>query len=643
MYRILARGYPLTFLENIESPTDLKNLSILELEQLASEVRSRIIQVLSVTGGHLASNLGSVELSLALHYVFESPSDKLIFDVSHQTYTHKLVTGRNNQQFDQIRSYKGLSGFAHPKESEHDHFYAGHAGTALSLGLGLAKARDIVGDTEHIIPIIGDATLTCGLSLEALNNIHKDLSRFILILNDNEMSISHNVGGIKHILSRLLSNPTTSKLAHELDTIVSKIPIYGTTLAKQGHRLTESVKNLVSSAPFFEQFGLSYIGPIDGHDLKKMIEVFAAIKDLPMPVIVHLFTKKGQGMKQAESDPITFHGVKPFDPKTCEFHPSPTKKPTFPKLFGKYIVEMGEVNPHLAVITPAMSLGSCLDTFKDRFPNRFFDVGIAEGHAVTFAGGLAKTGQVNVVCSIYSTFFQRALDNLFQDVCLQEIPVVFAVDRAGLATGDGATHHGIYEMSFLRAMPNMVICQPRNGQLLKELLLSSFGWKRPTAIRYPNITTDEETEALQTRPLGKAEILAEGTDLLIVALGHQFLDALKLREHLMEKGISSMVVDPIFIKPLDTDLFGKLFLTHNRVVTLEEHSLKGGLGAEINDFLLSHDFSHVQALNFGIPEAFIEQGSHLELLHELGLTPEKMLLRILAYFSFNTKSHLQKK
>ncbi|MFC2049171.1 1-deoxy-D-xylulose-5-phosphate synthase [Chlamydiota bacterium] len=627
----------MTLLEHIQTPADLKRLSPSQLQQLASEVRDRIIQVLSVTGGHLASNLGSIELTLALHYVFNAPQDRLIFDVSHQTYTHKLLTGRNNAQFDKIRCYKGLSGFAHPKESEHDHFFAGHAGTALSLALGMAKGRDIVGGIEHVIPIIGDATLTCGLSLEALNNITKDLSRFIVILNDNEMSISHNVGGIKHILSRLLSNPKTCKLAHELDAIVSKIPLCGSTLAEGGHRIAESMKNLVSSAPFFEQFGLFYIGPIDGHDPKKMVEAFTAIKDLPMPVIVHLFTKKGQGMKQAESDPITFHGVKPFDPKTCEFHPSPSKKPTFPKVFGKHIVELGEKNPRLALITPAMSLGSCLDPFKDRFPNRFFDVGIAEGHAVTFAGGLAKTEQLNVVCSIYSTFFQRALDNLFQDVCLQEIPVVFAVDRAGLATGDGATHHGIYEMSFLRAMPNMVICQPRNGQLLKELLSSSFEWGRPVAIRYPNLTTDDATEPLKERPLGKAEILAEGDDLIIVALGHQYLDALKLREMLLDKGISSMVVDPIFVKPLDTDLFGKLLLTHTRIVTLEEHSLKGGLGSEMNDFLLSHDFGHVQALNFGIPEAFIEQGSYHELLNELGLTPEKMVLRILAHFSFNTK------
>lgn len=623
-------------LDRIDSPQDLKELCITDLVHLAEEIRERILRVLSVTGGHLASNLGSVELSIALHYVFSTPYDKLLFDVSHQTYTHKLLTGRNHEKFDRIRQYKGLSGFTHPKESEHDHFFAGHAGTALSLALGMAYQRDLSKEQEHIIPIIGDATLTCGLSLEALNNIKKDLSRFIVVLNDNEMSISQNVGSITHILSRLLSNPTTSKLTHELEVILSKIPKYGTSLAKKGHKLAGSVKNLVSSAPFFEQFNLSYIGPVDGHDVKKLVAAFQAVQNLPMPVVIHVLTKKGQGVKQAEKDPITYHGVKPFDPKTCEFLPSPSKKPTFPKVFGKFMVELGEKNAKLAVVTPAMSLGSCLDPFKLRFPDRFFDVGIAEGHAVTFSGGLAKQSKLNVVCSIYSTFFQRALDNLFQDVCLQEIPVIFAVDRSGLATGDGATHHGIYEVSFLRAMPNMVICQPRNGQLLKELLSSSFHWHRPTAIRYPNLETEEGDDTLQIRPLGKAEVLAEGEDLLIIAAGHYDKAALEIRKNLLENGISATVVDPIFIKPLDTDLLGKLLLTHTRIVTIEEHSLKGGLGSEINEFLFAHDFGHIQVLNFGIPEAYIEQGNYKQLLGEIGLTPEKMLLRILAHFSFNT-------
>lgn len=627
-------------LKQVKSPKDLKKFSISELKELAQEIRERILHVLSVNGGHLASNLGSVELTLALHYVFDSPQDKFIFDVSHQTYTHKLITGRNNSQFDKIRKYKGLSGFAHPKESEHDHFYAGHAGTALSLGIGMAQARNHMQGEEHIIPIIGDAALTCGLSLEALNNITKDLTRFLLILNDNAMSISQNVGGITNILSRLISNPTTSKLTHELESLVSKIPFYGSSLAKQGLKITGSVKNLVSSASFFEQFGISYIGPIDGHDIKKLVEAFRALKDLPMPIVIHLFTKKGQGVTQAEEDPIAYHGVKPFDPNTCEFLPSPAKKPTFPKVFGKKMIELGKKNDKLVVVTPAMSLGSCLDPFKETFPDRLYDVGIAEGHAVTFSGGLAKSQGLNVVCSIYSTFFQRALDNLFQDVCLQEIPVVFAVDRAGIATGDGATHHGIYEMSFLRSMPNMVICQPRNGHLLKDLLESSFHWKRPTAIRYPNMATEDGDEPFNFRPLGQGEILATGEDLLIVSLGHQYKAALQLRELLLEKEISATVVDPIFVKPFDVDLFGKLLLSHSKVVTIEEHSLKGGLGAEINEFILTHDFGHVQVLNFGIPEAYIEQGGYQDLLNEIGLTPEKMGLRIFNHFSFNTKKSM---
>lgn len=622
-------------LDSIRTPEDLKKISVNNLPNLAEEIRDRILQVLANTGGHLASNLGSVELILALHYVFHSPQDKFIFDVSHQTYPHKLLTGRNVEQFDRIRHDSGLSGFAHPEESEHDHFYAGHAGTALPLALGMAAERDLSETDEHIIPIIGDATLTCGLALEALNNIPKHLGKFILILNDNEMSISPNVGSITHILSRLLSNPTTSKLSHELESLISKIPLYGNSLAKQGHKLAESVKNLVSSAPFFEQFNLSYIGPIDGHDVKKLIAAFQAIRNLPMPVIVHVMTKKGQGVEQAEKDPITYHGVKPFDPKTCKFLPSSSKAPSFPKVFGTHLLDLGEREKNLVVITPATSFGSCLDPFRDRFPNRFFDVGIAEGHAVTFAAGLAKREKLSVICTIYSTFLQRALDNVFHDVCLQKIPVIFAIDRAGLASGDGATHHGIYEISFLRAMPGLILCQPRNGQVLKELLESSLSWGKPAAIRYPNMATEVEDKPLQTRPVGKGELLAEGSDLLIIALGTQCTAALTLRDKLAKEHISAAVLDPIFIKPLDTELLEKLLLTHTRIVTIEEHSLKGGLGSEVDEFLAGAGYHQVQILNFGLPETYIEHGSYQKLLEDVGLDPEQMFTRILDFFSFN--------
>lgn len=621
-------NYPL--LEKIICPENIKEFSFEELDQLSQEIRQRIINVLAINGGHLASNLGSVELSIALHYVFSSPEDKFIFDVSHQSYPHKLLTGRN-QHFDKIRQYKGLCGFTCPKESIHDHFYAGHAGTALSLALGVAKTRDLLEGEEHVIPIIGDATLTCGLAHEALNNIPKSLKRFLVVLNDNAMSISHNVGGVTNILSRMLSNPKTSKWVHELESLVSKIPGYGAQIAKKGHKITESIKNLVSSAPFFEQFGLSYIGPIDGHDIKKMVAVFQALKDAPMPVIIHIFTQKGNGVATAVKDPINYHGAKPFNPDTGQFLPT-SDKPTFPKVFGKQILKMAEKDPKIVAVTPAMSLGSCLDPFMQKFPERCIDVGIAEGHAVTFCGGLAHGKKLKIICSIYATFLQRALDNLFHDVCLQELPVVFTIDRAGISGPDGSTHHGIYEIGFLKTMPNLVICQPRNGHILKELMESAFSWQRPTAIRYPNMATEEPDLPIRYRELGTGELLAEGDDVLIIALGHMAQTALLVRDKLRDKDVHAAVLDPIFIKPLDKQLLDKLLAKHRYVVTLEEHSLKGGLASEINSFLIENEYDK-KCLNLGMPEFFVEQGSYNELMKDLGLTPDTIAPKIIEHFN----------
>jgi len=632
-------SYPL--LELIESPEDIKKFSSQQLQQLVVEIRARIIEVMSKNGGHLASNLGAVELTIALHKVFDSPNDKLIWDVSHQTYVHKLLTGRNDR-FPTIRQFKGLCGFSFPKESPHDHFQAGHAGTALSLALGVAKNRDLTRRQEHIIPIIGDATLTCGMSLEALNNVSRDLKKFIVILNDNAMSISQNVGAITQILSRLLSNPTTNKLYHDLENMVSKIPSYGPQLAKKGHKITESLKNLVSPAAFFEQYGLSYVGPIDGHDINKMIDVFEHVKECEYPVVIHVLTNKGQGMDQAIKNPISYHGVKPFCRDTGKFLPAPSNKPTFPKVFGNHMLKMAERDPSLVVVTPAMSCGSCLDDFMKKFPERCLDVGIAESHSITFAGGLAYGKKMKVVASIYATFLQRAFDNLFHDVCLQELPVVFAIDRAGISGPDGSTHHGIYDISFLNAMPNMVITQPRNGQVLKELLESSFSWERPAAIRYPNLQTDDYEGPLNKRELGKGEILAEGQDILIIALGHMNTAALKVREILMEKGVSATVMDPVFVKPLDSELICKMLLTHQKIVTIEEHSVVSGMGSILNNFLMSQGFSNIQVLNLGIPETFIEQGNNSDLLHEIGLSPEKMAHRICLHFAFQTHESLTK-
>lgn len=621
-----------SILSTIQNPQDIKKLELSELHTLSQEVRERIISVMSINGGHLASNLGSVELTIALHKVFDSPVDKFIWDVSHQTYVHKILTGRNSF-FDKIRQFKGLCGFGCPKESPHDHFYAGHAGTALSLALGVAKNRDLAKRDEYIIPVIGDATLTCGMSLEALNNVPKDLKRFIVILNDNAMSISKNVGAITHILSRLLSNPTTDKIYHEIHSLVAKIPSYGERLSRHGAKFTESLKNLFSPAAFFEQYGLSYIGPVDGHDVKKLIDLFEAIKDAEWPVIVHIMTNKGQGMDEAIKNPVSYHGAKPFNRDTGKFLPVASTQPTFPKVFGSHLLKMAENDPSLVAVTPAMSAGSCLDDFMKKFPERCLDVGIAEAHSVTFCGGLAYGKKMKVVASIYATFLQRAFDNVFHDICLQELPVVFAIDRAGISGPDGSTHHGIYDISFLNAMPNMVISQPRNGQLLKELLESSFSWGRPAAIRYPNMSCDEGTQPLSYRELGKGEILEEGNGLLILALGHMNSAARKLRELLLEYGIQATVVDPIFIKPLDTELICRLLVTHTYLVTIEEHSLVSGFGSIVNNFLMSQGYSNIQVLNFGIPETFVEQGSHGELMNEIGLTPEKMLPQIVRHFS----------
>lgn len=614
-------------LTSITNPAVLKDWSYDKLQALAKEIRLRIIEVLSETGGHLASNLGVVELTIALHKVFNTPVDKLIWDVSHQTYVHKLLTGRN-ARFETIRQFQGLSGFSHPKESKYDHFHAGHAGTALSLALGMAKNRDLAKRDEYVIPIIGDATLTCGLSLEALNNIKRDLKRFIVILNDNEMSISKNVGAITKILSRMINNPTVSRIHQEIDAFVNKLPGCGSLLSKQGHKITESVKNLVSPAVFFEQYELTYIGPIDGHDIKKIVDALEGVKNSQWPVILHLLTKKGQGMDEAIKNPVIWHGAKPFCPNSCKFLPAAVEKPTFPKVFGNHILKMAKNDASLVCITPAMSAGSSLDAFMKAFPDRCLDVGIAESHAVTLAGGIAYGGNLKVFASIYATFLQRAFDNLFHDVCLQELPVVFAVDRAGLAGGDGQTHNGIYDISFLNAMPNMVIAQPRNGHILKELMEFAHSYERPMAIRYPNTATEEPNMPLKKRALGRGELLHEGKDLLIIPLGTMDQIAFELREMLMEKGLDPSVFDPLFVKPLDKETLGELLCTHSVVVTLEEHSVVSGLGVIINNFLMTEGYSHIRVYNFGIPETFVEQGKQALLMDEIGLSAKKIFARL---------------
>lgn len=621
-------------LSNILGPGDIKSLSFQELEDLAAEIRQRIISVLSVNGGHLASNLGMVELTLALHYVFNTPNDKLIYDVSHQTYTHKLLTGRNSH-FEGIRKYKGLCGFSHPEESQYDHFYAGHAGTALSLALGVAKNRALHKRDEYIIPVIGDATLTCGMVLEALNNLPHDIKRFIVVLNDNAMSISNNVGAITNILGRILGVPMMNKFRSEKSSkehLEAHIERWA-----RAKSMLKIESGMTSPPAFFEQYGLSYTGPIDGHDIKKLIQQLNVLKKAEGPCLLHVVTTKGKGMPEAMQNPITHHGAKPFNPDSGKFLPNPSSKPTFPKVFGKHILEMAKKDPQILAVTPAMSFGSCLDSFKKEFPDRCIDVGIAEAHSVTYCAGIAYGQEMKVFSSIYATFLQRALDNVFHDVCLQKIPVVFAIDRAGISGADGPTHHGIYDIGFLKVMPNIVICQPRDGKVLKELMNEAFNWKLPTAIRYPNKITEEDDGVLQKRAFGKGEVLIQGKDILIIALGHMNTEALQVHNKLKERGIESTVFDPIFIKPLDEEKLEELLQTHSMVVTIEEHSVHGGLGNTINQYLVQNQKLHIQVLNKGIPDLYLQQGSRDELLSEIGLLPDQITEDIIECFGLKVQ------
>ncbi len=625
-------------LENLTDPKELHTLSFPELTGLAIEIRRRIIDILSQTGGHLASNLGIVELTLALHKVFDTPTDKLIFDVGHQSYVHKLLTGRNGR-FPTLRQTNGLSGFTDPEESPYDLFYAGHAGNALSLSLGVAKDRDLNRSQEHVIPILGDAALTCGLTLEAMNNIPKDLKNFIVILNDNAMSISKNVGAITNILSRFFNSPTANNIYQDLIDVITKIPGYGETLAKHGSRVKESLKNLVSTAPFFEQFGLSYVGPIDGHDIKKLVETLEALKNKDHPTLLHVLTVKGQGMQNAINNPTPYHGAKPFDRLTGEFLPSKSSPTTFPKIFGKQMLKLAKAIPNLMAITPAMPTGSCLDEMMKVLPHRCIDVGIAEGHAVTYAGGIGVSRETQVVACIYSSFLQRAFDNIYHDVCIQDSPVIFAIDRAGLATGDGVTAQGIYDIAFLRAMPNIVIAQPRNGDLLKELLESALSWNRTVAIRYPNLKTTETEKPLQKRPLGKAEVLAQGKDIALIALGHMCDVALEVKEQLANHGIDAMVIDPIFVKPLDEELLYEVTREINVLVTIEEHAINGGLGSMINDWSMQKGPGTLNVLNYGIPDQMIPHGDHKYLLERLGLSADKITESLLEKMQIYMTAH----
>ncbi len=543
-------------LDGVDIPADLKRLDVDKLPALAAEIRGFILETVSEVGGHLASSLGAVELAIALHYVYNAPVDKIIWDVGHQAYAHKILTGRK-KEFRTLRQFGGISGFPKPSESEFDAFGVGHSSTSISAGLGMAAARDLAGKDFKVISVIGDGSLTAGLAFEGLNqagHLRKDI---IVVLNDNEMSISRNVGALSTFLSQKITGRFAIRLKKEVENFIKSIPRIGDRLMWIAKRAEDSLITLLTPGMLFEGLGFHYIGPVDGHDIGALLTTLGNVKYLKGPVLLHALTKKGKGYEPAEKDPASFHGVGPFDIKTGL--PKKKSKATYTNVFSSALVEIAETNEKIAAITAAMPEGTGLATFAERFPERFFDVGIAEQHAITFAAGLAKEGFVPVT-AIYSTFLQRAYDEVFHDVALHNLPVVIAIDRAGIVGQDGATHHGLFDLSYLRHIPNMIVAAPKDEEELRHLLYSATRYGRPTAIRYPRGTCAgvETTESFREIPVGKAEVLSQGSDITVLSIGTVFSIAAQAVERLKADGIKAGLVNCRFVKPLDEECILKV-------------------------------------------------------------------------------------
>ncbi len=605
-------------LKNIKEPKDLKGLSTDELASIATEVRELIIDTVSATGGHLASSLGAVDITIALNSVFNPPDDKFIWDVGHQAYAHKIITGRRDE-FPTLRQKGGISGFPKPSESPFDAFISGHSATSISAGLGMATAFDMQGSVAKVVAIIGDGSMTAGLAFEGLNqagHLKKDL---IVILNDNEMSIAKNVGALSNFLSKKITGRFAMRVKKEVEGYIEAIPKIGKGLVSLAKRAEDSLITLLTPGMLFEGLGFHYVGPIDGHNLDELINTFEYVKDLKEPVLIHVITKKGKGFALAEEKPSKFHGIGPFDKITGEVPAS--EGLNYTGVFGSAIIEAAKNEDRVVAITAAMPDGTGLSNFAEVFPDRFFDVGIAEQHAVTFAAGLAKEGFIPVT-ALYSTFLQRGFDSVIHDVCLQGLPVIFALDRAGIVGADGPTHHGIFDISFLRPIPGIVICAPRSGAELRNLLLSSLKYNCPVAIRYPRGGCEDFDQKSKPNEIkvGKGEELLEGTDLTILALGTMVEVSLKAAKILEKSGVSVGVIDARFVKPLDKTLLLGSAKKTGKILTVEEGSLQGGFGSAVME-LFEEEGVKVDLKRLGIPDKFIEHGTQAELRSELGLDP----------------------
>ncbi|MCI9210334.1 MAG: 1-deoxy-D-xylulose-5-phosphate synthase [Eubacterium sp.] len=613
-------------LDKIKQENDIKALSKEELPVLAEEIREFLIQKISVMGGHLASNLGAVELTMALHLAFELPKDKIIWDVGHQSYTHKILTGRR-EGFDQLRKFGGMSGFPKRKESACDCFDTGHSSTSVSAGLGYAQARQIKGEDYKVISVIGDGALTGGMAFEALNNASRMRSNFMIVLNDNKMSISENVGGLSRHLNFLRTTESYQEIKTGVANSLSKIPVYGERIVEKIRKTKSGIKQLIVPGMLFENMGIMYLGPVNGHDITGMAKVFREASKYQGPVLIHVLTRKGKGYLPAERHPARFHGAEPFHIETG-LPQKKREKANYTDVFSTVMCKLGSRNENVAAVTAAMADGTGLKRFGRQFPDRFFDVGIAEEHAVTFAAGLAAAGLKPVV-AVYSSFLQRAYDQILHDVCIQNLPVVFAVDRAGLVGSDGETHQGIFDLSYLSSIPNMTVLAPKNKWELSDMIKFAADFPAPAAIRYPRGEAyDGLKEFREPIVYGKSEMLYKESKIALVAIGSMVKTAAAVREGLHERGYSATLVNARFAKPLDKDLLTGLAAGHKLIVTMEENVINGGFGEHVTEFFSSRRLKN-RILNIAIPDTYVEHGNTEILCRELKLDAASICERVI--------------
>lgn len=624
-------------LSQIHEPADLKNLSLEQLEPLAAEIRQFLIEKLSVTGGHLASNLGVVELTIALHYCYNSPQDKFIFDVGHQAYVHKILTGRMDQ-FDSLRKHGGLCGFVKRNESEHDVWEAGHSSTSLSAAMGMALARDLKGETHRVVAMIGDGALTGGMAFEALNHIGHEKKDLMVILNDNEMSIAPNVGAMHNYLTKIRSDRNYLRAKDEVEQLLKRIPAIGGKVAKTVERVKDSLKYLMVSGVLFEELGFKYLGPVDGHDLPGLIESFKQANNVSGPVLVHVLTTKGKGYQPAENDSHKWHGIPPYKIESGQVLKA-VGNPMYTEVFGQTLISLAEQDERIVAVTPAMPGGSGLVPFAERFPDRMIDVGIAEQHAATMCAAMAMEG-MKPVYAVYSTFMQRAYDQIVHDICRHNANVMFAIDRAGFVGADGETHQGVYDVAFMRHIPNMVMMMPKDENELRHMMKTALEYNEgPIAYRYPRINVpgvplDEELVPI---PIGTWEMLREGESLTLIAVGPMVQVAEEAAELLKREGISASVVNARFLKPLDGEMLAKLAQMGGKMVVLEEASQAGSLGSAILEHYADQGITGMDVTLMGVPDRFIEHGSIKDQLAEVGLTAEGVVEEVQ---KFRAKQHL---